>query len=142
MWDFFDVRKSAIEELSKVAMNPVTKVLLARECNIQEWLLAGYDELAKRKETISLDEAEQLGKDTAILLFQIREESLAKYHTTRVAGGGSLFRPTAGVTTMNTSPSFDRTGCKCVDGIQRAFAEELKAVLNMAVNDDNRHRVL
>jgi hypothetical protein len=74
MWDFFDVRKVAIEELSQVEMNSMTKVLLAREYKIQQWLFAGYQELAKRDETISFPEAERVGKDTAILIFQIRED--------------------------------------------------------------------
>ena len=60
MWEFFDMRKLAIEELSRVAMNPMTRISLARQYNIQKWLFAGYEELAKRTEPISIAEAEQL----------------------------------------------------------------------------------
>jgi len=140
MWDFFDVRNLAIKVLSKVTMNPVTKVLLAREYNIQEWLLAGYDELAKRKETISLDEAEQLGKDTAIRLFQIREESLADFYTIRVVERDTSVLRVVKVTTEGHVGPFDRTGCECAEGIRKAFVEELKAVQEL--DENRRPRVL
>ena len=47
MWNFPEICKLAIEQLSKVAMNPVTKVLLARQYTLQEWLFTGYEELVK-----------------------------------------------------------------------------------------------
>jgi len=115
MWDFFEVRKLAIEELSKLVMSPITKILLARRYNIQKWLFAGYEELAKRTEPVSVGEAEQLGWDTAILIFQVREESLVDI----VAGWGEKTDCDAGV---------DRTDCNCAEGIWRVFAKELKDV--------------
>jgi len=115
MWDFFEVRKLAIEELSKLVMSPITKILLARRYNIQKWLFAGYEELAKRTEPVSVGEAEQLGWDTAIMIFQVREESLVDI----VAGWGEKTDCDAGV---------DRTDCNCAEGIWRVFAKELKDV--------------
>lgn len=116
MWDFFDVRKVAIEELSQVGMNSVTKVLLAREYKIQDWLLAGYQELAKRDETISFPEAERVGKDTAILIFQIRED---------------IFRRM----TQNWG---------CTQRIQKAFEGELKEVGEVPIDlfEEHSPRVL
>jgi len=96
MWDFPEVRKLAIEELSNVAMNPVTKVLLARQYTLRQWLFAGYEELARRKETISFSEAEQLGWDTAIRIMHIREQTFCKRRLGR-----------------------------CAESIRTAFAEEL-----------------
>jgi len=140
MWDFFEVRKLAIEELSKVTMNPVTKILLARLCAIPKWLSAGYEELVKRTDPISVGEAEQLGWDTAILIFQIREESLAKFQTVRiqvtmvvdyskyVGEDEELVQTERRDTQCDVEGPFDRRHCNGTEGIRRAFAKELKDV--------------
>lgn len=103
MWEFSDVRKKAIQnmQLPRSEMDPVTMVLLAQEYMIPEWLLPGYEQLIKRPEFISMDEAERLGLRTVMRLYKIREE------------------------TMYTR----RSGlCDCERGIRRDFAEELKEV--------------
>lgn len=74
MWDFLDIRKLAIQELSKMEISTVDKIILARDCKVAEWLLSGYNELAKRSETISLDEAARLGWEATVRIFQVREE--------------------------------------------------------------------
>lgn len=136
MWDFFEVRTLAIEELSKVAMNPIPKISFARQYNIPKWLLAGYEDLVKRKEPISLDEVEQLGWDTAIQIYQIREESLAKIlvDCTQVIlvedwddFGQIVMRERRCMQDHFRDP-FDRTHCNGAEGIRRAFAKELKSV--------------
>jgi hypothetical protein len=121
MWDFSHVRKLAIKELSNVAMNPVHRILLARQCTVQKWLFAGCEELAKRTEPISIREAEQLGWDTAILIFQIREKSLAKFQATRIR---SMWEDEG--MQVNIEGLFDRTYCNCAEGIRRAFSKELE----------------
>jgi len=125
MWDFSHVRKLAIKELSNIAMNPVNRILLGRQYTLQTWLFAGYEELAKRTEPISIGEAERLGWDTAILIFQIREESLAKFQTARITsrdlGDEKIYS-----VKENVEGPFDRTCCNCEEGIRRAFAKELE----------------
>jgi hypothetical protein len=74
MWDFFDIRKLAIEELSANKINPITKILLARQYTARALLFAGYDELVNSTELISVAEAERLGWDTAIRIFNIRQK--------------------------------------------------------------------
>jgi hypothetical protein len=63
MWDFFHVRRLAIEERSPSKMNPITKILLARQYTARVLLFAGYDELANGTESISVADAERLGWD-------------------------------------------------------------------------------
>jgi hypothetical protein len=127
MWDLFSIRKLAIEELSKFTMDPVTRIILARQYNIQKWLFAGYEDLAKRTEPISISEAEQLGRDTAILIFQIREESLARFLVTKLEGVEGGYREEQSVQNNIEGP-FDRTYCSCAESIWRVFAKELKDV--------------
>jgi len=77
MWDFFDIRKLAIEELSASKMNPITKILLARQYTARALLFTGYDELANDTESISVADAERLGWDTAVRIFNIRQKNVA-----------------------------------------------------------------
>ncbi|KIM82521.1 hypothetical protein PILCRDRAFT_820381 [Piloderma croceum F 1598] len=120
MWDLFSIRKLAIEELSKFTMNPVTRIILARQYRIQKWLFAGYEELAKRTEPISISEAEQLGLETAILIFQIREESHLAYLEDMEHECKEMQK--------DIENRFDRKYCSCAEGIWRVFAKELKDV--------------
>ncbi|GLB38942.1 hypothetical protein LshimejAT787_0601040 [Lyophyllum shimeji] len=51
----------------------VDRVILARECGMAEWLRTALVDLAKRGIRISLDEAEQLGMQTAIDVCRVRQ---------------------------------------------------------------------
>jgi len=120
MWAIFEMRELAISQLSE-STDLVTKVILARKYNVSAWLFAAYEGLAKRKESISVTEAEKLGLTTAIRIVQIREESVAKSNPRTVRSS------TQNITTRD-SGLFDRTDCDCARGIQNAFAEELRDV--------------
>jgi hypothetical protein len=65
MWEFTDIRKRAIQELSKeeMKMGTMEKVECGKTYKVKEWLLDGYVELLvlKRPETITEKEAERLG---------------------------------------------------------------------------------
>jgi hypothetical protein len=137
MWDFFEVRKLAIEELPTVVVNPVTKILLARQYSLPKLLFTGYKELVQRTEPIKIGEAEQLGWDTAILIFQIREESLAKFQASRIEATINTIRAqnydsergseTGGMESeYNIQDIFDRKHCDGAEGIRKAFAKELE----------------
>ncbi|KIM71308.1 hypothetical protein PILCRDRAFT_82922, partial [Piloderma croceum F 1598] len=75
MWDFFNVRKLAIEALSRIKMNPITKILVAKQYMVRTLLFDAYDELANGTGPISVAEAERLGWETAIHIFNIRQKS-------------------------------------------------------------------
>ena len=75
MWDFFKVRELAIEALSRIEMNPITKILVAKQYMVQTLLFDGYNELANGTGPISVAEAERLGWETAIHIFNIRQMS-------------------------------------------------------------------
>jgi hypothetical protein len=78
MWEFLDIRDRAIKELSKVELSTMNKILLARECNVVDWLLSGYQEIIRRPAhaCIELEEAERLGWETAFRLLKVREAFL------------------------------------------------------------------
>jgi hypothetical protein len=78
MWEHPEIRDLVINELSGRKMNPFTKVLLARRYNIHTWLRVTYQHLVNRKETITGEEAKQLGWDTAIQIFHLRDKAMTK----------------------------------------------------------------
>jgi len=76
MWELPEYRDMVINELSSRTMNPFTKVLLARQYNIHTWLRVTYQHLVNRKEIITGEEAKQLGWDTAIQIFHLRDKAM------------------------------------------------------------------
>jgi hypothetical protein len=116
MWEFLDTRELAITELSNRAINPITMALLARRYKCPKWLHAVYQDLVIRRETISRDEAQQLGWDVAIRIFHIRDKTLTKLLDDRAWGE------------EETSGPIGQSGCIGEDDINRVFAEELKEV--------------
>lgn len=76
MWDFFEIRDLAIQALSTMGMDPVSQVANSLQFNVPKWLFAGLKSLVMRQESISISEAKTLGLETAIRIYQIREEGL------------------------------------------------------------------
>jgi hypothetical protein len=80
IWAFDEIRKKAIAELSKINMDTVDKVILARTYSVGDWLYEGYTALVKREAGLSSEEAERLGYETAFRLCQRRENTFRKTH--------------------------------------------------------------
>lgn len=72
------MREKALDELPKVGLKVVDKVVLGKSYRVGKWLLEGYIELVQREATISDGDVAAIGTYTAIQLFRIREESLKK----------------------------------------------------------------
>ncbi|KAF6746808.1 hypothetical protein DFP72DRAFT_1017083 [Ephemerocybe angulata] len=74
-WLFNGFRKMAIEKLSFLTgMDPVEKVRIGKEFCVEAWLLSGYRELVNRSASITVDEAGNLGWQSAIRLCALRED--------------------------------------------------------------------
>lgn len=116
MWDFPELRKMAVDELSKIPMNSLPKIMLARKYSISNWLLTGYQDLVKRSAAVTLKEAKELGWETAILIFQIREEEFAKISVRK----GLLKKKKAG--------QVDRGSIECQENVAVVFAAELSGM--------------
>jgi hypothetical protein len=120
MWDFFEIRKKAIKVLSDSNMGMMSKIVIGRKYKVTEWLLEGCNSLAKRAETISMKEAETLGWEAAIRIFQMREESLAT--TTSVLKVRDKV-----VHVVEVKTPVDRRNHDYLDEIRRVFANELES---------------
>lgn len=78
MWEHLEIRGLAINELSNRAMDPLTKVLLAKQYNIPTWLRVAYQHLVNRKEVITNEDARQLGLDAAVRIFHLRDKAMTR----------------------------------------------------------------
>jgi len=70
-------------------IDPIDKVILARDYRLEKWLVEGYTELVKRDAGLSAEERKRLGYETAFQLYERREESFRRglsYH-----GGTRVF---------------------------------------------------
>jgi hypothetical protein len=73
LWMFKELRAGAIWRLN-LRTSPFERVLLAKQYNVPQWLRSGYEALVRRTEMLSLEEARQLGYQSAFLVCQAREE--------------------------------------------------------------------
>ncbi|KAK7008257.1 hypothetical protein R3P38DRAFT_3280775 [Favolaschia claudopus] len=80
LWRFLDERKLAIQQLQNRAdLDPVERILLARQYDVAPWLREGYLALTQRSQMISQDEAAKIGWETTVHLFQLRETTTFRY---------------------------------------------------------------
>ncbi|KAJ7656478.1 hypothetical protein DFH06DRAFT_1199690 [Mycena polygramma] len=80
LWYFLDARDLAIKQLNdRGDIGSVERILLARQYDVASWLRIGYTDLARREEGISLEDAEKIGWQTTVRLYQTREAAIKSY---------------------------------------------------------------
>ncbi|KAJ7631360.1 hypothetical protein DFH06DRAFT_1005297 [Mycena polygramma] len=80
LWYFLDARDLAIKQLNdRGDIGSVERILLARQYDVASWLRMGYTDLARREEGISLEDAEKIGWQTTVRLYQTREAAIKSY---------------------------------------------------------------
>ncbi len=72
MWLFDSIRDKAIDELSQLVREPVSRILLSRTFNIPGWTEPALLSLAQQDSFASV-ELQALGWDTIAKLFKVRE---------------------------------------------------------------------
>ncbi|THH06650.1 hypothetical protein EW146_g9547 [Bondarzewia mesenterica] len=75
MWRFPEIRTRAIEKLNARTLNPLKKLMLAKQHRVSAWLIEGYESLARRKTHLTVEERSMLGWDTFAGLVELRELS-------------------------------------------------------------------
>lgn len=67
---------SAIQKLeSLLGEDPIRRILLAKEYDIQNWLSRAYVQLASRKEPLNAKDAASLGYECAFKIVEVRERA-------------------------------------------------------------------
>ncbi|KAI5997632.1 hypothetical protein F5J12DRAFT_333967 [Pisolithus orientalis] len=76
MWEFTGLRNAAIRYLDHPLrpLDPISKVELALQYNIEEWLLPALLVLARRSAPISIEEGRRIGFENALKLASVREK--------------------------------------------------------------------
>jgi hypothetical protein len=72
---FRQAREHAIDNLSKISLSPVEKVVLARAHKVAKWLREGLTEIVGENPIRPLDELKALGSETVCSLLWIREQA-------------------------------------------------------------------
>ncbi|TDL18028.1 hypothetical protein BD410DRAFT_775452 [Rickenella mellea] len=73
-WQFDEAKELAVTKLDKMYVPPVTKAVLARDYDVEsDWALVAYATLGARDESITREEAGQLGFDAFVKLTEVRE---------------------------------------------------------------------
>ncbi|KAG8921815.1 hypothetical protein FRC02_012337, partial [Tulasnella sp. 418] len=72
-WDNPKLRQASINMIEGIGPKPLDSILLARKCNVPQWLPDAYVKLCMRKEPISAKEGTLLGIETFAELNRIRE---------------------------------------------------------------------
>ena len=76
-WGFAAVRAAAISKLSQMPLDPIEKVILAKQHNIEDWLTPALNELAQRQASLDMRDAARLepvvGLEFILKLAQVRE---------------------------------------------------------------------
>ncbi|KAJ7452177.1 hypothetical protein B0H11DRAFT_2074649 [Mycena galericulata] len=73
LWYFLDIRELAIQQLSDTPLDAIERIVLAKRYDVADWLRAGYSELVRRPDSLSLEEAEEIGLVATVRIFQTRE---------------------------------------------------------------------
>ncbi|KAI6106215.1 hypothetical protein EV401DRAFT_2060475 [Pisolithus croceorrhizus] len=72
-WNFERLRQAAIDALTESGIGAVDRAVLSQRYYIKNWLLPALNELARRPEPITLEEARRMGVDIALKLASVRE---------------------------------------------------------------------
>jgi hypothetical protein len=74
MWKFTRIRQLAIEHMSLLTIEPVTRIELARVFHIPHWFLPALDEYSRQKDPITILDVYRLGLDTILKVIPLREQ--------------------------------------------------------------------
>jgi len=77
-WKFAKLRRKALVNLTRLKIDPVERVILARNYKVESWMVNAYTQLVMRDAGLSMKEARILGYDTAFQLCEKREESFRR----------------------------------------------------------------
>ncbi|KAJ7115564.1 hypothetical protein C8R43DRAFT_1156199 [Mycena crocata] len=77
MWYFLEIRELAIKHLSDTPLDAIERIMLAKRYDVADWLKAGYSELVRRPDGLSLEEAAEIGLAATVQIFQTRERITA-----------------------------------------------------------------
>lgn len=92
MWEFEEVRKRLIEDMSQLissnAVEPLDRVEVSIQCRVNQWLHPAYQQLCERTTALTTKEAKGLGIDRLAAIYRVRDA----LHASKTSPGGSCHR--------------------------------------------------
>jgi hypothetical protein len=73
MWQFDKIRQFAIDQMSKLQIDVVEKIGLARDYHVKEWLLPALDEFTRLGKPMTTEDVNHLGLDFILKIVSVRE---------------------------------------------------------------------
>ncbi|KAK7472353.1 hypothetical protein VKT23_000470 [Stygiomarasmius scandens] len=73
LWDMPRIRERAIRHMAPIMTDPVQKIEIAREYDIDDWMLPALNQLVQRDHALTMEEGERLGMEYTLKLASIRE---------------------------------------------------------------------
>ncbi|KAF5355550.1 hypothetical protein D9758_006304 [Tetrapyrgos nigripes] len=73
LWDMPRIRERAIKRMVPLMQDPIQKIEIAREYEIDDWMLPALNQLVQRDEALSVEEGKKLGLEYTLKLASIRE---------------------------------------------------------------------
>lgn len=75
-WGFETLRKFIIDHLDSILNEPLSRIELADQCNVKEWLHPAYAKLCAQGTPLTVKEGKVLGLERFAALCRMREEDL------------------------------------------------------------------
>ncbi|KAK0486320.1 hypothetical protein IW261DRAFT_1604486 [Armillaria novae-zelandiae] len=72
MWRMQAIRRLAIDELTKLNMSDVDRVVYGKEYAVVDWVMSGYRDLTNRKTVITADDISRLTVPTCLNVWQVQ----------------------------------------------------------------------
>ena len=76
MWYFVDIHALAVDQITNRPMDPLERIILAKEYYVTKWLQDAYVELAQRTLAPSVEEIGRIGYSSGTLVFHAREKRI------------------------------------------------------------------
>ncbi len=72
MWGMHAIRRLAIDELTKLNMSDVDRVVYGKEYAVVDWVMSGYRDLISRKTVITAEDVSKLTLPTCLNVWQVQ----------------------------------------------------------------------
>jgi hypothetical protein len=79
MWEFDRIRKISIARISKLPVDVVEKIAIARKYHVTEWLIPSLNEYAKLDRPISSEDVDRLGLEYLLKIVEARQSKLREH---------------------------------------------------------------
>ncbi|KAI6109081.1 hypothetical protein EDD16DRAFT_1609067 [Pisolithus croceorrhizus] len=132
-WSFQEPRQAAIDALTREA-SAVDRVVLSQKYNVEELFLPALNELVRRPDLITMEEAVQMGLDIGFKLASVREKvAVRKANCMGNRGKRNAVKPEGLGSMPPSSPMPNRSGKGASRLQDMDFSDEIRVTFGLPV---------